>query len=333
MIQFIDRLWYQQSKIAWLLLPFSFLFYLVVQCRRFAFRNHWLPSKSVSIPVVVVGNLTAGGAGKTPMILALIELLQRHGYRPGVVSRGYGGSYSSDFVWLHDEHLPDEVGDEPAMIYARTNVPVVVAKSRYEAAYQLEKSNLVDIILADDGLQHYPLQRDIELLMVDNTKRFGNTLLMPAGPLREPLSRLKDVDFIVSNGAAQSESEYSMNLAYQNILSLTSMMPVNFDKTKPVVALAGIGNPRRFHDTLVAQQFQVVEFYEFADHKKFKEEDLRKIVQQGHPVLMTEKDAVKCQHFSEDLKKSLFYMRVTAVLEPYFEQHFMNKLRTITHGV
>ena len=288
--------WYytQATGIAWLLTPLSGLFRSISALRRWAYRRGWLRVQRLPVPVVVVGNITVGGTGKTPLTIALVQLLQTWGYRPGVVSRGYGGRRHAESRQVHHTDNPREVGDEPLLL-AR-HCPVVVDPRRPRGAQALLALGC-DIILADDGLQHYALGRDIEVVVVDGVRRFGNGYCLPAGPLREPLSRLNTVDFIVVNGEAQA-GEFSMRMRttmLAPVLEPQRLQPLAAWHGQHVHAVAGIGHPERFFSQLRAAGLQL-NAHPFPDHHPFQPQDLQFPDEQA--ILMTEKDAVKCRGFA-----------------------------------
>ncbi len=207
----LERLWYRKSGWRWLLAPFALLFAIISGTRRYAYRHRWLKGYCSSLPVIVVGNISVGGNGKTPVVVWLVEQLQARGYRPGVVSRGYGGKAPHYPYRLDAASTTAQAGDEPVLIARRCGCPVVVAPKRADAVRLLEQSGEVDIIITDDGLQHYALARDIELVVVDGARRFGNACLLPMGPLREPVTRLKRVDAIICNGGEPGKGSTPCN--------------------------------------------------------------------------------------------------------------------------
>ena len=251
----------------------------------------------VAAPVVVVGNLTAGGSGKTPLAIALAENLRLHGFRPGVVSRGYGGSEEGPLL-LDDLPDPRRVGDEPCVIRRRAGVEVAVGRDRARAAALLLERG-VNVVIADDGLQHVALARDIEICVIDGQRRFGNGLLLPAGPLREPPARLGTIPFRVCNGGAAQAGEVPMRLVGDVAVPVqrTAMTrPLESFAGQRVHAVAAIGNPERFFLALRAHGIEVVP-HPFPDHHAFVAGDLA--FGDERPVLMTEKDAVKCVAFAD----------------------------------
>ena len=286
-----------------LLMPLSWIFLAATYIRKSLYGIDWIKRSRLSVPVIVVGNISVGGTGKTPFVIWLAEQLKLAGYRPGIISRGYGGTFQHALAVFANSN-PQLVGDEPVLIAKRTDCPVFVGVNRVLAGRALLQANpLCNVIISDDGLQHYALQRDVEIALVDSTQQFGNRCLLPAGPLRESVSRLQSVDAIVVCGSdemtdlpvALGSTFFSMQLQGNMLQSLNderiSQLPSNFFG-KNLVAIAGIGNPERFFNQLTALGLQF-EFKAFADHYAFSAQDLAQFSDQT--ILMTEKDAVKCR--------------------------------------
>ena len=247
------RCWYSRRGWCLSLVPLSLLFYLLVGLRRRLYAWGWLPSTRLPVPVIVVGNLTAGGTGKTPLVIWLVEMLRSHGYCPGVVSRGYGAGADGTSEVTADGD-PAVSGDEPVLLARRLGCPVWIGRRRVDAAKGLLMQHPeVNLIVADDGLQHYALVRDIELVVIDGKRRLGNGWFLPAGPLRERKGRLRQVDAVVVNGEGRLDGlpcpDYLMTLAGQSFSNLQNPArrePPSFFHGRTVHALAGIGNPDRF---------------------------------------------------------------------------------------
>jgi tetraacyldisaccharide 4'-kinase len=313
--------WYGKGRIPWWCYPLAGLYGLVVAVRRGMYRQGWLQTVRLPCPVIVVGNLTAGGTGKTPLTLALIDALRERGFRPGVVSRGYGGTQRGPML-LGDLPSPSEVGDEPALIRA-TGVPVAIGRDRPAAARLLLDAGC-DVLIADDGLQHYRLARDIEICVIDGERRFGNARLLPAGPLREPLRRLERADFRVCNGGEAQAGEVPMRLRGGSARALLDghEQPLTSFAGMPVHAVAAIGHPQRFFASLAAQGIEVIP-HAFADHHAFVPADLA--FDDGLPVLMTDKDAVKCRTFAH---ADWWSVPVRAELPAAFYEALCTRLRT-----
>ena len=319
----IQDLWYTKDPKAKLLYPLAGLFGLITKARKFLYQKKILKSYRSSKPVVVVGNISVGGNGKTPVVIYLIEELTKLGYKVGVVSRGYGGKASYYPFKLDQESLPGECGDEPYMIYKRCKCPVVVDPNRENALRLMEKLD-VDLIISDDGLQRYSMERDYEIVVVDGQRRFGNGALLPAGPLREPIERLKSVDAIINNGGKQLKGEYAMILKPREVVKVSDFQSPYDEENKNVTALAGIGNPQRFFNTLTNQGFNIVETHPCSDHANYGQTSILAAVKDvSIPIVMTEKDAVKCQSFA---CKNWYFLPVDAIIAPEFLQHLIAKL-------
>lgn len=322
--QWINRVWYGRSLISWLLFPLSALFWLIISIRKWIYL--FIPGfqKQFSVPIIVVGNITVGGTGKTPMVIAICEDLKNFGYKPGVVSRGYGSKVTNP-VSLQVFHNPDEVGDEPIIIARRAQVPVVVCAKRKSAIDKLIQEHQCNVIICDDGLQDYRFLHDIEIAMVDGDRKFGNERLLPAGPLREKINRLSKCDFIVATAKALPElSGDCMEFQVQPLVNLvdpTKQESIEIFKGKTVHAIAGIANPMRFFELLRKHDVIVIE-HAYPDHAKYQPEKL--LFTDKFPVLLTEKDAVKCTNFNIE---NAWYLPVIAQLPDTFMQRVESLLR------
>ncbi|WP_413626280.1 tetraacyldisaccharide 4'-kinase [Luteibacter sp. Lutesp34] len=291
----LQRRWYGGDPPPWWTLPLEALYCRVVEARTRRFRNDTSAVVRLPVPVVVVGNITVGGTGKTPLIVALARAMAERGFSPGVVSRGYGGSERGPYLLTGNDD-PARVGDEPSLI-RQYGIPVSIGRERPEAARLLIDAGC-DLVLADDGLQHHRLGRDVEICVVDGERRLGNGHLLPAGPLREPASRLGEVDFVVVNGGAPGPGEIAMTLEGGTAVNMhdpSLEAPLSDFAGRPAHAVAGIGNPARFFASLAAQGI-AVHGHPFADHHAFTRDDFT--FADGCPVLMTDKDAVKCRAFA-----------------------------------
>ncbi|MEP6897460.1 MAG: tetraacyldisaccharide 4'-kinase [Rhodanobacter sp.] len=295
LIDTLESAWYAGGRAPWWALPLSLVYGGAVRLRSTLYRLGWWRSVRLPAPVVVIGNLSAGGTGKTPLTMAVVDALRARGWRPGVVSRGYGGSQREPML-LSEFHSPAQVGDEPCLMRA-SGIPVAVGRDRPAAARLLLEAGC-NVVIADDGLQHYRLARDIEICVIDGIRRFGNRRLLPAGPLREPVSRLARVDLRVCNGGVAGAGEYPMQLRGSDAVALLDgrSKPLSAFRGGRVHAVAAIGNPRRFFDSLRAFGIEPVE-HAFADHHAFVATDLE--FADGLPLLMTDKDAVKCRSFAQ----------------------------------
>ena len=321
----IERYWYDDNWRSRLLLPLSVLFRALAAARRGAFRLGLLRTHRLPVPVVVVGNISVGGTGKTPLVTWLVDYLKRQGLRPGIISRGYGGRAQQWPQPVDGQSEPSQIGDEPLLLARRCGCPLWVGPDRVAAARAMLAATPVDIIISDDGLQHYALGRDLEIAVVDGRRRLGNGRCLPAGPLREPPTRLHRVDLIVSNGAAHA-GEYSMTLAGDTLYPLNDARyplaprPLASLRGATVHALAGIGDPQRFFATLREAGLDLIE-HPFADHHPYQAHDL--IFNDKLPVLMTEKDAVKCRAFAA---ANHWYLPVNAQLPDGFGPRLMTLL-------
>ncbi len=292
----IERIWYSGAPVPWSLRALVPLYRLLRAVARLPYALGLRRARRLDAPVIVVGNLTAGGTGKTPLVIALVDSLRERGFHPGVISRGYGGKLRRPTL-LDDHPDPLQVGDEPSLIRRRTRVPVAVARSRWHAG-KLVLERRVDVIIADDGLQNPALARDIEICVIDGERRFGNGLLLPAGPLREPARGLDRFALRVCNGGSAQDGEFLMQLHGEVAVALdgaTASRSLSSFAGGMVHAVAGIGNPARFFAGLCAHGIDVIE-HALPDHHAITASDITFADQL--PVLMTEKDAVKCVAFA-----------------------------------
>lgn len=293
----LERIWYGGEPAPWWLHALVPVYRLARALAGGAYAIGLKRAVRVPVPVVVVGNLSVGGTGKTPLVIALVEALRERGLHPGVASRGYGGRAHGPL--LLDDH-PDaaEVGDEPCLIRRRTRVPVAVARARPAAALLLVDRG-VDVVICDDGLQNPSLERDVEICVIDGERRFGNGRLLPAGPLREPVARLATCDFVVCNGGQARAGETAMRLRGDTVVALAgspASRPLASFAGQRVHAVAGIGHPARFFASLRAHGIDLIE-HALPDHHAIGTADLD--FGDDLPVLMTEKDAVKCAAFAD----------------------------------
>ena len=325
----LESLWWDRNGFALALLPLSWLFCLLVKIRRLLYRLRIFKTHHLSVPVVVVGNITVGGAGKTPLVIWLAEHFKELGLKPGIISRGYGGSAEYWPQQVVPGSDPAAVGDEPVLISQRTNCPVSVGPDRVAAAMAIQRYLDCDVIISDDGLQHYALGRDVEIVVIDGERGFGNEYCLPAGPLRENVSRLKSVDMVVSNGTT-GPGRFIMqlgNIKVINLLDPTQSKKLDDFKTeKMVYAVAGIGNSERFFKQLENAGIKI-ERMGFPDHHKYSEDDLK--IAGDTPLLMTEKDAVKCRRFA---RANHWYVQVDALLHDTFAIRINKLMKDIIDG-
>lgn len=308
--------WYQGHPALFLLRPLEWLYRAVVQRKRQRFLAGRSPSYRAPVPVIVVGNITVGGTGKTPLILYLIEHCRARGLRVGVVSRGYGAQPPSVPWRVTAEQSAREAGDEPLLLVQRSGVALMIDPDRARAVQALLSAEPLDLILCDDGLQHYRLARDLELVLIDAVRGLGNRRCLPAGPLREPQARLHSVDAVLFNGASADCTEgFGFTLQPTALVNVASGERQSLDLFTPGQALhavAGIGNPQRFFRTLEALNWRPIA-HAFADHATYSAASLA--FSPSLPLLMTEKDAVKCRAFAQP---DWWYLAVDARPSPVF---------------
>ena len=321
---FVVDSWYKKSLWLYLLYPFSLLFsYLTSRRRRKYIKNKEISYKS-DIPIIVVGNLTIGGTGKTPLVKYIANELANKGYKPGIVSRGYGGKFK-ETLQVTNETSVKETGDE-AQILSKLDFPFYIDRNRVRAVKKLTKDHDCDVIISDDGLQHYKMGRHIEIAVIDGKRRFGNNLTFPAGPLRESKNRLNSVDFIVNNSGPTEEDEYLMNISPSNFVHLKSGKSYSIDKWpmhNQIHAVAGLGNPGRFFDLLDKLGFDSIR-HPFPDHHNFSSSDIFYL---DHlPIVMTEKDASKCKDFDNN---KIWYLTIDADVTNKFIDKLDKKLKSI----
>jgi tetraacyldisaccharide 4'-kinase len=315
----IEQLWRRRGLLAWLLLPLSLIFLAAVWLRRLAYRTGLLRSVRLPVPVVVVGGIAVGGSGKTPLIIWLAQRLRELGKRPGIVSRGYGGDYQGVHR-VDDDDSAAEVGDEPLLIRRRGNCPVFVGRRRPAAAQALLAECDCDVILCDDGLQHYALARDVEIAVIDR-RGFWNGFLLPAGPLREPQSRLATVNAVVGNDWP-GPADFRMRLEGSLFCRLDdrgATCAADELSGLRLHAMAGIGEPERFFDHLAAIGLHF-EAHVFPDHHVYRAADLDFA---GDAIVTTEKDAVKLAGLAS---MPVWVLPVSAVVEPDLAQFVLERI-------
>ncbi len=338
--------WTRISLVSLALWPVSLLFQLMSVLRRLAFRSGLKSSWRSPVPVIIVGNITVGGAGKTPLVIALAEVLTREGYEVGIVTRGYGGMHTDQrnhaAITVSADSDPSIAGDEPVLIARRTGLPVVVSRSRVSAAQHLLEKQQIDCILCDDGLQHYALQRDLEIAVVDPAYLFGNGFCLPAGPLREPVSRLNTVDYTVYSGKSGGKSSvqavspsktqhcqsevYSYQLTGDELVSLadeSNRLQLSCLSDQSVHAVAGIAAPEKFFEYLHKRGIATIN-HRFPDHSSYHTSDF--VFDDQLPVIMTEKDSVKCRGFG---LQNAWCLPVIAQLDDSFESDLLSRVAQI----
>ena len=331
----LEQAWYRKSPWLRMLRPLSAVFTALAERRRNQYLKGVKPVWRAPVPVIVVGNISVGGTGKSPLVIWLVNWLREQGYKPGVVSRGYGAKPAAFPFSVTPTTLPSEGGDEPVMIARRTSVPLVIDPDRPAAARHLLQHFDCDIIISDDGMQHYALGRDIEIAVVDGQRGFANGRCLPEGPLREPVERLASVDLIVVNGKAVQFPGYSYSEMH---LQPGCVHPVdvacdalpaslqNFAETSPEVhGVAAIGNPERFFSVLEKHGL-TVKRHAFSDHHAYKMDDFS--FAGGESIIMTEKDAVKCAHLP---LKNAWYLPVDAQFDDAFSEQLTECLQALKY--
>jgi len=333
-MQWLEAHWDRLTPVSALLVPFSLLFRAAVALRRMTYATGIAPVHGVPVPVIVVGNITVGGTGKTPAVLWLTEHLRARGYRPGIVSRGHGGAHAAPRRVTGDSD-PRAFGDEPVLLARRSGCEVWTGVGRVAAARALLNAQpQCNVLITDDGLQHYGLGRDLEICVLDATRGLGNGWLLPAGPLREPSSRLETVDAIVVNGAGETVASetgsavqrFRMALEgreFYNLADRERRIGPELLRGRRLHAVAGIGNPQRFFSHLRSLGLDF-EAHPFPDHHRFKPSDIA--YADADAVMMTEKDAVKCQAFAADTH---WVLPVDAAIDDRFDEFVARKLEEI----
>ena len=323
----MEGVWYAQHPASYGLIPLGWIYRGCTSLRKLAYTSGLLPSYVADVPVVIVGNITSGGTGKTPLVIWLVSYFRSLGYRPGVVARGYRGRAKSWPQQVRPDSDPAVVGDEPIIVARRALCPVAVGPRRADAVEALLKHSDCDIIISDDGLQHYALGRNFEIAVVDGIRRIGNGRPLPAGPLRESAARLASVDLIVTNGIA-GRGEFSMKYVASIARKLDSdeEIPLAEFSPKEVNAVAGIGNPERFFSMLRAKGFRVTA-HRFRDHVRYRKKDFE--FGNDLPILMTEKDAVKCEHLG---LSRCWYVPIAAELPEVFNKRLSIVFGGADHG-
>ena len=331
----LQKQWYRWTGWHFLLIPVSLLFWFVSAVRRLFYRIKLLRSIRLPLPVIVVGNISVGGTGKTPFVLWLVSYLQQQGWHPAIISRGYGGNATSALpVSAHSD--PCIVGDEPVLLARRSGCPVWIGKNRVAVAQALlEAHPECNVLVSDDGLQHYRLQRDVEIALVDGARQFGNAMLLPAGPLREGIGRLYTLDAVVVNRnggesgtITDTGHEYRMQLlgrVFYNLQHPEQQIEVQALQGKRLHAIAGIGNPSRFFEHLRHMGLVIVA-HAFPDHHAYTIDELSFL--DADAILMTEKDAVKCAHLDV---KNAWVLAVEAKVDAQLGKKILDKLRS-SHG-
>ncbi|WP_027856988.1 tetraacyldisaccharide 4'-kinase [Marinobacterium jannaschii] len=325
-MQWLEKRWYSDRSAPCWLLPLERLYRYLAERRKQAYLSGKKQSWKAPVPVLVVGNISVGGTGKTPLTLWLVQWLRGQGYSPGIVSRGYGASPPGYPYEVTAASPAPEAGDEPLMMVQRTGCPLVIDPDRPAAVRYLLQHHACDLIISDDGLQHYALGRDIEIAVIDGERGLGNGRCMPAGPLREPETRLHSVDLVIQNGGDPGRfAPYRFNLVPESLHApdRSKSMPLADLAGGRIHAVAGIGHPQRFFNTLRTAGLEVIE-HAFPDHHPFTMSDLA--FGDRLPVVMTEKDAVKVSSGAYD---NVWFLEVEALPDPAFSDALATKLNCI----
>lgn len=330
--RWLESIWYAKKGSDWRylpLMPLSYLYCLINRLQRFVYTKNTPP---LACPVIVVGNITVGGTGKTPLTIHIVKQLKQAGYQPAIITRGYGGKASTWPQAVSANSDPALVGDEAVLMASHTNVPVYAGADRLASIAALQQQHDCDVIVADDGMQHYKLPRDIQIAVIDGARQLGNQQCLPAGPLREPKHRLHACDFIVINGKQADAQEYpnppqarfEMTLQGERLVNLATGLtqPLHDFRGKTIQAVTGIGNPQRFYASLTAAGLQVIE-HSFPDHYAFTANDVA--FGADDMVIVTEKDAVKCKPLLGD-SSNVWVLPVTACLDNRFDQALLQLL-------
>lgn len=334
-----NNIWYSKHLLALTLAPLSWLFCAIVQIRRYAYQYGLLANHRVPVPVIIVGNITVGGTGKTPLVIWLGQFLKQQGFTPGIVSRGYGGRAKKWPQSVYPDSDPYLVGDEPVLLARHSGCPVTVAPQRIAAVQSLLENHNCNLIISDDGLQHYALARDIEIAVIDGTRRYGNQRCLPAGPLREPLNRLQTIDFLVTKiksipylketGLVTTmPNEFLMQPLNQSLRRVTDdsiVLALSTLREHSVHAVAGIGHPAHFFTDLCDNGLKV-HCHEFPDHYHYCQTDIE--FDDDLPVIMTEKDAVKCRAFASSRH---WYLPIEANLPDTFGKRLLELLKKLDY--
>jgi len=318
---FFLKIWYEKNWLFLILIPLSWLFCAVVYIRKLAFKVSFLKSTILPVPTIVVGNISVGGTGKTILIIDLVEKLTQAGFKPGVISRGFASNLPNGEVKLVTENsLPSEVGDEPVLIFRRTQVPLMVGSDRVSAARKLLATHNCNVILSDDGLQHYQLHRDIEIILLDGDRLLGNGNCLPAGPLREPVSRLKKATYVL---VKQADSELGLTMGIKqlplyNSLDRSIMHNIKHWSGTKLHVVSGIGNPDALFNKISEQGITVIK-HALPDHFNFTNFDFN--FGDGLPIFVTEKDAVKINS-----QENIWVLPVCARIENSFYKDIVARL-------
>jgi len=340
--QWLERVWYANGKGRFLLLPLSALYCAAnTYQRKTQLKALSQNPPNINVPIIVVGNITVGGTGKTPVTVHIVNLLKKSGYKPAIITRGYGGKSQTWPQHVTIDSDAEMMGDEAVLMATRTDVPVYAGANRLESIQQLLSKTDCDVIVSDDGMQHYKMPRDIQIAVIDGERGFGNGHCIPAGPLREKINRLDECDLLVLNGLSKSDDyrlkrAHAMSLSGDSIINLATaeeryLKDLSGETISEVVeAVTGIGNPKRFYSTLENAGL-IINQHSFPDHHAFSKNDLL-FDEDGidknssnKTVIMTEKDAVKCKSIIGN-QSNFWYLPISAVLPKEFDENLISLL-------
>ena len=331
-MNWLEKSWYKQGYWSYLLAPLSLLFFVISSLRRLAFRLGLTKQKHFSIPVVVVGNITVGGTGKTPFVVYLVKLLQGLGFKPAIVSRGYGAEDNAEvpFPRIVTAQMPTNLsGDEPKLLAMKTGVPVIISPKRADAVALVSQTTDCDLVISDDGLQHYAMGRDMEIVLLDQQRGLGNGWLLPVGPLREGAGRLKSVDLTIENSGFNTDSSLDYRLKPSLPYHISNKQKTLSANAK-VKLISGIGNPQRFLDTAQGLGLKIDGTIWLPDHHNFTLDDFKSFGEDDI-IVMTEKDAVKCTGLmAEKQNYNWFVLPIEACISSAVEQQIIEKIKRIT---
>jgi tetraacyldisaccharide 4'-kinase len=322
--RWLESVWYENGKGRFLLMPLSILFCFMSQRRR---KQQEATQQAFPVPIIVIGNISVGGTGKTPLVIALTQHLQQQGYKPCIITRGYTGKAEKWPLAVTNETDVNLSGDEAKLMALRTQVPVIASPKRIDAIrYALKHyADTCDCILSDDGLQHYKMHRDMEIAVIDGQRQFGNGHCLPAGPLREKPVRLAQCDLVIVNGASLAPYEHTLQISSNEWQSLDNTQHLPHTALQQVQIYTAIGNPQRFVDHLNDKGIMIAHCHFFPDHHHFTQDDFTTL-DSTLPIVMTEKDAVKCQQLHLE---NAWYLPITAPLDNAFKIAFNSHFVTI----
>jgi tetraacyldisaccharide 4'-kinase len=320
-VRWFQDAWYKEMYFSNIFVPFSMIFDDFRRIKLFLYKIGVYKKSKLSVPVINVGSITVGGTGKTHLVLWLARFLREQGYKPGIVSSGYGGNSEIWPQWVDDQSMAEQVGDEAVLMARRVDCPIVVGSKVIKACQMLLDKSNSNVILVNDGLQQYSLINDIEIAVIDGERRFGNGYMLPCGPLREPVERLQKVDLVIVNGIETEENEFSMTIKGDSVINCVTNEEklLNDFSKQPIHAIASIGNPKHFFDLLERKSISL-DSHAFSDHHNFTGNNIS--FKDDKPVLMTEKDAVKCLDFCSE---KCWFVPIT--VKP--QQVFVDKLITL----